>query len=94
MSSAISFNLDQPKCLSSGNGLINTISKYRTTARLLPGRSIKSSSISNFTVALLLHCFMQLGGLGVYNSYLLQIWALEDHLDVFLLYAERTVLYR
>ena len=27
-------------------------------------------------------------GLDVYNSYLLQIWALEDHLDVFLLYTE------
>ena len=38
--------------------------------------------------------FFCLRGLGVYNSYLLQIWALEDHLDVFLSYTEGTVLYR
>ena len=68
--------------------------RCRTTSRLLPDRSIKSSSIRNFTVALLSHCFIELRGLGVYNSYLLQILALDDHLDVFLLYTEGTDLYR
>ena len=29
-----------------------------------------------------------------WGSYLLQIWALEDHLDVFLLYTDGTILYR
>ena len=34
------------------------------------------------------------GGLEVYNSYLLQIWVLEDHLDVFLLYTDCFVSFR
>ena len=33
-------------------------------------------------------------GLEVYNSYLLQIWVEEDHLDTFLLHIEGTILYQ
>ena len=42
----------------------NYVHRCRTPARLLPGHSIQSSSIWNFTIALLLHCLMELWGLG------------------------------
>ena len=70
----------------------------RTTAKLLPDRSIKSTcSLVSYEILQQHFCCTvswTWGGLEVYDTYLLQILVLEDHLDAFLLYTEGTVLYR